>query len=73
MGTNDRTGSLADWGNNGKRLTARIFAALDRPGRYYDGDVGLFLAVQARKGRIRKSYVQRLTVHGRRVDIGLGG
>ena len=55
-----------------KRLTPKIVSALNEPGRYYDGDAGLFLAVQEHKGRIRKSYVQRVTVHGRRVDIGLG-
>ena len=55
-----------------KRLTAKIVAALNTPGRYYDGDAGLFLAVQEHKSRIRKSYVQRLTIHGQRVDIGLG-
>ena len=33
---------------------------------------GSSLAVQEHKGRLRKSYVQRLTVHGKRVDIGLG-
>ena len=39
------------------------------PGRYSDGD-GLHLFI-AKKGR--KSWVQRITVDGRRRDIGLGG
>ena len=54
------------------RITAKFVAGVTEPGRYHDGDAGLFLAVQEHKGRIRKSYVQRLTVLGKRVDIGLG-
>ena len=52
-----------------KRLTAKFVAAVTEPGKYHDGDAGLFLLV---KPSGRKSYVQRLTIHGRRVDIGLG-
>ena len=55
-----------------KRLTAKIVESIARPGKYHDGDAGLYLYVQERRGRLRKSYVQRLTVNGRRVEIGLG-
>ena len=50
-----------------KRLTARFVRAA-APGRYCDGQ-GLYLYVQSSGAR---SWVQRLVVHGRRRDIGLG-
>ncbi len=43
--------------------------ALNQPGMYGDGDT-LYLCVA--KGR-SKSWVQRLTIHGKRRDLGLGG
>ena len=52
-----------------KQLTAKFVREITAPGRYYDGDAGLFLLV---KPSGRKSYVQRLTIHGKRHDIGLG-
>lgn len=55
-----------------KRLTAKFVAGITEPGKYHDGDAGLYLFVQEHKDRLRKSYVQRLTIHGKRVDIGLG-
>ena len=55
-----------------RRLTAKLVNAINRPGKYHDGDAGLYLYVQERNGRLRKSYVQRITVHGKRVEIGLG-
>ena len=55
-----------------KRLTVKLVDAINRPGKYHDGDAGLYLYVQERNGRLRKSYVQRVTVHGTRVEIGLG-
>ena len=55
-----------------KRLTAKLVDAINRPGKYHDGDAGLYLYVQERNDRLRKSYVQRVTVHGKRVEIGLG-
>ena len=55
-----------------KRLTAKFVESVTEPGKYHDGDAGLFLFVQARNGRLRKSFVQRLTIHGRRCEIGLG-
>ncbi|MDE0422815.1 MAG: integrase arm-type DNA-binding domain-containing protein [Gammaproteobacteria bacterium] len=51
------------------RLTPNQINALRKPGRYGDGDT-LFLVVAPRGS---KSWVQRLTIHGRRHDIGLGG
>ena len=52
-----------------KQLTAKFVREVTVPGRYYDGDAGLFLLV---KPSGRKSFVQRLTIHGKRHDIGLG-
>ena len=51
------------------KLSATRVKALTDPGRYSDGD-GLHLFI-TKKGR--KSWVQRITVDGRRRDIGLGG
>ena len=55
-----------------KRLTAKFVESVTEPGKYHDGDAGLYLYVQERMGRIRKSYLQRITVAGKRVEIGLG-
>ena len=51
------------------RLTVRKVRTIDQPGFYGDGNT-LFLRV-APGGS--KQWVQRLTIHGRRRDIGLGG
>ncbi len=51
------------------KLSATRVRALRNPGRYSDGD-GLHLFINKRG---RKSWVQRITVEGRRRDIGLGG
>ena len=51
------------------KLSATRVKALRDPGRYSDGD-GLHLFINKRG---RKSWVQRITVDGRRRDIGLGG
>ena len=51
------------------KLSATRVRALRDPGRYSDGD-GLHLFVSKRG---TKSWVQRITVGGRRRDIGLGG
>ena len=51
------------------KLSATRVRALSDPGRYSDGD-GLHLFIH-KNGR--KSWVQRITVDGRRRDIGLGG
>ena len=55
-----------------------MIETLNAPGRYSDDSApGLYLFVQAHRTKagettIRKSFVQRLTVRGKRVDIGLG-
>ena len=54
---------------NMARLTAARVKTLSEPGRYGDGD-GLYLNV-APGGS--KSWVQRITIEGRRRDMGLGG
>ena len=51
------------------KLSATRVKALTDPGRYSDGN-GLHLFIG---GKGRKSWVQRITVGGRRRDIGLGG
>ena len=51
------------------KLSATRVRALRNPGRYSDG-AGLHLFIN---GSGRKSWVQRITVDGRRRDIGLGG
>ena len=56
-----------------KQLTAKFVASVTEPGKYHDADAGLFLFVRGRADRLSKGYVQRVTVYGRRVDIGLGG
>ena len=54
------------------RLTTKFVEAIAKPGRYHDGAAGLYLSVKERNGRIRKSYMQRVTIHGHRCEIGLG-
>ena len=56
-----------------KQLSAKFVQTVTEPGRFYDGDAGLFLLVAHGVREMRKSYVQRVTVAGKRVDIGLGG
>lgn len=51
------------------KLTAASVRSVTKPGRYGDGDT-LFLMI-AKGGS--KSWVQRITIDGRRHDIGLGG
>ena len=55
-----------------KQLSAKFVAAVTEPGKYHDGDAGLYLYVRERAGNVSKQFVQRLTIHGKRVDIGLG-
>ena len=54
---------------HGVKLSATRVKALRDPGRYSDGD-GLHLFISKRGS---KSWVQRITIDGRRRDIGLGG
>ena len=54
------------------RLTTKFVDATTTAGRYHDGQAGLYLSVKERAGRVRKSYMQRITIHGHRCEIGLG-
>ena len=54
------------------RLTTKFVDTATTPGRYHDGAAGLYLSVKERAGRVRKSYMQRITIHGHRCEIGLG-
>ena len=51
------------------KFSATEVKALSEPGRHTDGD-GLHLFISKTGG---KSWVQRITIDGRRRDIGLGG
>ena len=52
------------------RLTAAFVNAANRPGKYHDGKgTGLFLLVKPNGSRF---WVQRLTIHGKRRELGLG-
>ena len=53
------------------KLSVLKIKKLDQAGFYGDGGT-LFLKVQVRNGRVSRSWVQRLTVKGRRRDFGLG-
>ena len=50
------------------RLTAAKVRQIREPGKYYDGN-GLFLRVEASGS---KRWVQRVTINGKRCEIGLG-
>ena len=50
------------------QLSAHFVRSVTEPGRYHDG-IGLFLNVKATGS---KSWMQRLVIHGRRRDLGLG-
>ena len=55
------------------KLTTKFVREVTVPGRYSDGSTGLMLFTSVgKRGAVRKSFVQRLTVRGRRVDRGLG-
>ena len=64
--------TAADKKKGGRRLhnalSERTVRAAKAPGRYFDGQ-GLFLMVQPSGAR---SWVQRVTVKGRRMELGLG-
>ena len=59
-----------------KALTAKfcrdVTEESDRAKLYYDGDAGLYLIVAKGVRGPRKSFAQRVTIHGKRRDIGLG-
>lgn len=52
-----------------KALSAAFVRTVTKPGKYFDGQ-GLFLKVDTSGA---KRWVQRITVRGRRVEMGLGG
>ena len=55
---------------NTTNLTARFVETVSSPGRYYDGHgTGMFLLV---KPSGSKSYVQRLSLRGKELNLGLG-
>jgi integrase len=51
-----------------KALTARFVETIADPGKYFDGH-GLFLRVRPNGA---KQWVQRITIHGKRTEMGLG-
>ena len=53
------------------RLTVSVVSSLAKPGRYGDGRGSTLYLVVAPGGS--KSWVQRLAIHGKRHDLGLGG
>ena len=58
------------------KLTAKYIATITAPGRYYDDTgLGLFLDVRVSaraESGIRSQFVQRITIAGKRRDIGIG-
>lgn len=52
------------------KLTALGIGKLSRPGKYYDGQHGLFVQVYPSGA---KCWQQRFTISGRRRTLGLGG
>ena len=62
-------GNFSSWRGTSMTLSATRAKALKEPGRYSDGgDLPLYIGKAG-----RKSWVLRITVYGRRRDIGLGG
>ena len=56
-----------------KQLTAAFVRTASTPGKYNDEHSLILRVVQSeRKQWISKSWVQRLVIHGRRRDLGLG-
>ncbi len=51
-----------------KALTAALVRTIKEPGKYYDGQ-GMFLRVEP---NLSKRWVQRIAVHGKQREIGLG-
>jgi integrase len=57
-----------EWGMGMKKLTARFVDNVKEPGKYYDAN-NLFLRVYKAGSR---NWVQRVTINGKRKEIGLG-
>ena len=55
------------------KLKALQVKNLKAAGRHSDDTAGLHLFIQGTGDKLRKSWVQRITVDGKRKDIGLGG
>ena len=58
-----------------KKLSASFVKTVNRPGRYGDGRGGFGLSLLVKPtttGRLSKTWSQRLRVHGRPVNVGLG-
>ena len=61
--------------NRPKTLSAAFVRTVNRPGRYGDGRGGHGLSVLVKRranGRWSKTWSQRLRIHGREVNVGLG-
>ena len=56
-------------GDKNKKLTSRFIETINKPGKYYDSNFGLFLRVYASGS---KNWVQRITINGKRREKGLG-
>ena len=57
-------------GTRSKALTAAFVSTAKEPGKYHDGNgTGLFLFVKPTGGRF---WVQRITIRGKRCELGLG-
>lgn len=52
-----------------RKITAKQLKAITEPGRYHAGAPTLYLLVTESGSR---SWIQRLTIHGQRTDLGLG-
>ena len=58
-----------------KKLSASFVKTVNRPGRYGDGRGGFGLSLLVKPtttGRLSKTWSQRLRIHGRPVNVGLG-
>ena len=56
-------------GDKNKKLTSRFIETINKPGKYYDSNFGLFLRVYPSGS---KNWVQRITINGKRREKGLG-
>ncbi|MFL2813427.1 MAG: tyrosine-type recombinase/integrase [Candidatus Puniceispirillales bacterium] len=56
-------------GDKNKKLTSRYIETINKPGKYYDSNFGLFLRVYPSGS---KNWVQRITINGKRREKGLG-
>lgn len=62
-------------GNRPKQLSASFVRSVTRPGRYGDGRGGFGLSLLVKdtaSGRLSKTWAQRIRIHGRLTNLGLG-